>query len=247
MLASSFKASFGGGKAMPVDDLFETCDPEDDLFFGSGPAFPEPLKTMDAGAGKMLEAQRASLASTECPSSFSHTGFDLSSFDSFDVGSPLADAGLGFGPGDLFGDLPTSALARRAKTLAKAYEAPLPQPQPTSRMAPEVPPPPQPNDDEDLPSIGAALHAAGECTPCKFFRGRRGCKDGKACTLCHHKHDELTYSGIRRLMRKKALEGREPGEPEAPAAAAPLAWRPPPGLPEPAQWGMSAAYMGACC
>lgn len=28
------------------------------------------------------------------------------------------------------------------------------------------------------------------------------------CLLCHHKHDELTYSGIRRIMRKKGLEKR---------------------------------------
>jgi len=116
-----------------------------------------------------------------------------------------------------------------------------------------VPPPPAPyaqpvQDDDELPSIGAKLHATGDCLPCKFFRGRRGCKDGTNCQLCHHKHDELTYSGIRRIMRKKAMEVRT--EAQEPAAPAQLAWRPPPGLPEPTcgamSWSMSSAYMGTC-
>jgi len=126
-----------------------------------------------------------------------------------------------------------------------------------------------PGAGDDAPSIGSRLHAIGECTPCKFFRGRRGCKDGMNCLLCHHKHDELTYSGIRRIMRKKGLEKRgiteadttTPSTPSvssetmAPSfmiAGVPLP--PPPGLPEPDRqafpqlWpGMSAAFMGACC
>jgi hypothetical protein len=53
-----------------------------------------------------------------------------------------------------------------------------------------------------LPSRGAALHEIGLCTPCKFHRSRRGCKDGSQCTLCHHPHWELTYSGIRRVMKE---------------------------------------------
>lgn len=59
-------------------------------------------------------------------------------------------------------------------------------------------------------SRGSVLHAFGSCTPCKFFRGNRGCKAGASCNLCHYGHQEMTYSGIRRLMRKKGLQkGRE--------------------------------------
>jgi len=73
-----------------------------------------------------------------------------------------------------------------------------------------VPPPPPPvAEQERLPSRGARLHAFGECVPCKFFRGHRGCKDGENCKLCHMPHEELTYSGIRRTMRKKGLERRQ--------------------------------------
>jgi hypothetical protein len=55
-----------------------------------------------------------------------------------------------------------------------------------------------------LPSRGAALHDNGWCTPCKFFRTRRGCKDGVQCVLCHFTHSELTYSTIRRMMKEHA-------------------------------------------
>jgi len=58
-------------------------------------------------------------------------------------------------------------------------------------------------------SVGSRLHHIGECTPCKYFRSRRGCKDGVQCRLCHHPHEELTYSGIRRAMRKRGMEKRQ--------------------------------------
>jgi len=67
-----------------VDDLFESvCVPDDDLFFdfSAGADFKAPQNTNET-----LEMLRASAASTQCPSSFS-PGFDLSSFDSFDMGS----------------------------------------------------------------------------------------------------------------------------------------------------------------
>lgn len=57
--------------------------------------------------------------------------------------------------------------------------------------------------EHDLPSIGAAWHAAGKCTPCKFFRSRRGCKDGPQCAFCHHGHEELTCSDLRRMARRR--------------------------------------------
>lgn len=55
-------------------------------------------------------------------------------------------------------------------------------------------------------SVGSRGHAAGTCTPCKFFRAKRGCRDGTKCTLCHHRHEELTYSGIRKAMKQSAIQ-----------------------------------------
>ncbi len=52
----------------------------------------------------------------------------------------------------------------------------------------------------DVLSKGSVLHHEGRCTPCKFKRSRRGCKDGPECNLCHWPHPELTYSGMRRIM-----------------------------------------------
>jgi len=60
-----------------------------------------------------------------------------------------------------------------------------------------------------MPSFGSTSHAGGDCVPCKFHRGRRGCKDGERCALCHFPHEELTDSGVRRAMRKKGLEKRQ--------------------------------------
>jgi len=64
------------------------------------------------------------------------------------------------------------------------------------------------DEDGGLLSLGAAMHSTGECTPCKFVRSRRGCKDGVLCKLCHASHDELTRSGIRRVARRKGLQKR---------------------------------------
>lgn len=66
-----------------------------------------------------------------------------------------------------------------------------------------------PRDESGAPlSLGASLHALGECTPCKFARSARGCKDGMLCKLCHHTHDELTRSGLRRRARRNGLQKR---------------------------------------
>jgi len=50
-------------------------------------------------------------------------------------------------------------------------------------------------------SLGSQHHHSGNCTPCKFFRGRRGCREGANCNLCHFPHEEMTYSAIRRAVR----------------------------------------------
>jgi len=72
--------------------------------------------------------------------------------------------------------------------------------------------PTQPNLHPDeaaqkmFPSRGAAVHHIGQCTPCKFFRTRRGCKDEERCALCHYPHPELTFSGVRRAMKQRSQE-----------------------------------------
>jgi len=62
--------------------------------------------------------------------------------------------------------------------------------------------------DDELPSKGSKSHGKG-CTPCKFYRGRRGCRDGTDCTLCHFPHEEMTYSAIRRAVRQHGLQRRK--------------------------------------
>jgi len=194
---------------------------------------------MEDGDCRYAEFQRASIASvasTECPISFAA---DASSFGQPSASSafwplqpprssgssapghlgvavrPFTDAQMG---GELMVDLKsTSRLAQRAQTLAGASAAapmaeaaccPTPQPPPLP-PTPSPPPPLPPAVEECEPSVGSRLHAVDACTPCKFYRGRRGCKDGVHCQFCHHKHEELTYSGIRRLMRKKGLERQQ--------------------------------------
>jgi len=57
-------------------------------------------------------------------------------------------------------------------------------------------------------SLGASLHKLHQCTPCKFIRSLRGCRDGSMCKLCHEPHEELTRSGVRKAARTKALQRR---------------------------------------
>lgn len=58
---------------------------------------------------------------------------------------------------------------------------------------------------DSLPSRGARLHSSGGCTPCKFFRSKRGCKDDFHCKYCHFGHPELTPAGVRSVMRRHAM------------------------------------------
>mmetsp|Transcript_65411 Transcript_65411/g.141318 ORF Transcript_65411/g.141318 Transcript_65411/m.141318 type:complete len:297 (+) Transcript_65411:92-982(+) len=63
-------------------------------------------------------------------------------------------------------------------------------------------------EDGALLSLGSRQHDIGECTPCKFFRSKRGCRDGALCKLCHFPHTELSRSATRRAVRRKGLEKR---------------------------------------
>mmetsp|Transcript_13934 Transcript_13934/g.39827 ORF Transcript_13934/g.39827 Transcript_13934/m.39827 type:complete len:355 (-) Transcript_13934:163-1227(-) len=67
----------------------------------------------------------------------------------------------------------------------------------------------------DVMSKGSALHDTGGCTPCKFFRSRRGCRLGEECKLCHFPHAEMSGSSVRRAVRRRAIEERLQSEAEA--------------------------------
>mmetsp|Transcript_164484 Transcript_164484/g.527534 ORF Transcript_164484/g.527534 Transcript_164484/m.527534 type:complete len:118 (-) Transcript_164484:91-444(-) len=89
---------------------------------------------------------------------------------------------------------------------------------------------------EGLPSSGSKFHHIGDCMPCKFFRNKRGCKDGEQCSNCHLPHEELTYSGVCRVYRLKGLARRLnelAASAEAPSPQVPIEFRPPPGLAPP--------------
>jgi len=59
-----------------------------------------------------------------------------------------------------------------------------------------------------LLSLGSRLHEAGACTPCKFQRTLRGCRDGALCKLCHYAHEGETRSAVRSAVRRRGLEKR---------------------------------------
>jgi len=80
-------------------------------------------------------------------------------------------------------------------------------------QSPEAPPLPRwwsPGSPETMTELshGSRLHNAGQCIPCRFFRSKRGCKDGARCNLCHEPHPELTGSAVRRMVRRSGLQKR---------------------------------------
>lgn len=58
-------------------------------------------------------------------------------------------------------------------------------------------------------SIGSALHASGECTPCTFFGTSRPCRDGALCRWCHAGHEDLSRSARRQIVKKQLRKKRE--------------------------------------
>eukprot|EP00928_Gymnodinium_smaydae_P089801 TRINITY_DN73700_c0_g1_i1.p1 TRINITY_DN73700_c0_g1~~TRINITY_DN73700_c0_g1_i1.p1 ORF type:complete len:244 (+),score=16.79 TRINITY_DN73700_c0_g1_i1:161-892(+) len=54
-----------------------------------------------------------------------------------------------------------------------------------------------------IPSIGSEHHFVGQCTPCKYAFGKRGCRFGLECRFCHFPHDERTRSSVKRNRRMK--------------------------------------------
>jgi len=55
----------------------------------------------------------------------------------------------------------------------------------------------------DLPSVGSARHAFGECRRCNFFAKGR-CDNGKDCTFCHFDHEQRNKSRQEKRERKSA-------------------------------------------
>jgi len=70
----------------------------------------------------------------------------------------------------------------------------------------------------ELPSIGSALHAAGECKRCNFYlKGR--CQNGKDCAFCHFPHDKRKHSRQEKRERRAALLGENVQELTGPLLA----------------------------
>jgi len=57
-------------------------------------------------------------------------------------------------------------------------------------------------------SLGSRLHDVGACTPCKFFKTKRGCRDGALCKRCHHPHKNESFSSAKRAVRLAGLRNR---------------------------------------
>jgi len=58
---------------------------------------------------------------------------------------------------------------------------------------------------EDLPSVGALLHDAGECRPCNFY-SRGACSSGRDCNFCHFTHEKVKLKRQGKRERKAAAQ-----------------------------------------
>lgn len=52
-----------------------------------------------------------------------------------------------------------------------------------------------------LPTVGSALHGAGQCVPCAFVHKERGCAEGYECQFCHL-CDRSDYIARRKMKAK---------------------------------------------
>lgn len=64
------------------------------------------------------------------------------------------------------------------------------------------------SEEQVLPSLGSALHAAGQCRPCNFF-GKGRCENGKACEFCHVPHQKRKPTRQEKRDRKLAWMERQ--------------------------------------
>merc|ERR1719375_871444 len=61
------------------------------------------------------------------------------------------------------------------------------------------------DDLSDLPSVGSAFHATGDCRRCNFYpKGR--CQNGKDCTFCHFPHEKQKLSRQEKRERRAAAQ-----------------------------------------
>merc|ERR1719460_667812 len=58
---------------------------------------------------------------------------------------------------------------------------------------------------EPLPSLGSALHAAGDCRRCNFFAKGR-CRNGIDCPFCHLPHERRKLSRQEQQAARQALQ-----------------------------------------
>lgn len=58
---------------------------------------------------------------------------------------------------------------------------------------------------EDLPSVGALLHDAGDCRPCNFY-SRGACSSGRDCNFCHFTHEKVKLKRQGKRERKAAAQ-----------------------------------------
>lgn len=74
----------------------------------------------------------------------------------------------------------------------------------------------------ELPSLGSAKHATGECKRCNFFAKGR-CLNGKDCTFCHLPHEKRKPSRQEKRERREAwlMTQAESSLPEATTAEMP--------------------------
>mmetsp|Transcript_164494 Transcript_164494/g.527604 ORF Transcript_164494/g.527604 Transcript_164494/m.527604 type:complete len:435 (-) Transcript_164494:95-1399(-) len=259
-LPGSYDSSFGTGDMFPLSSslasagrqkisLQESCGGDSthcpggivvnvnlpgsyDSSFGTGDMFSPSSSLASAGRQKISLHESIGRASTKFPSgsvgNINFTGSRDHSIGNGEVFSPsssvasvpVLDRGIGGAT------RPGFAMALASEMLAGA-----------------VPPPPWVLPPglagicmEGLPSIGSKFHHVGDCMPGKFFRNKRGCKDVEQCSNCHLPHEELTYSGVRRVCRLKGLASRHQelaASAEAPSPQAPIEFRPPSGLASP--------------
>lgn len=81
------------------------------------------------------------------------------------------------------------------------------------------------SDDEEvtsldqLPSLGSALHASGNCRPCNFF-GKGRCSNEAACDFCHMSHQKRKPTRQEKRERKAAWIARQQVDTLLPALSA---------------------------
>lgn len=63
-------------------------------------------------------------------------------------------------------------------------------------------------DMNNLPSLGSAQHASGECKRCNFFAKGR-CQNGKDCSFCHLPHEKRKLSRAEIRERRASFEATE--------------------------------------